>query len=290
MEQKTSIRYFEGKPVRALYDERDSCWWYAATDVVAAFLPSKAPRVYWNAAKRRHPELSTFCRQLKMRSADGKKYATDALNEEGIRQWLVLVKSARYAGVQAWLKGSLDPLDEQSKAKAYQLWGSPLLDAIEVGTTRGLQQIHAYLFGGLYDFAGKIRRKNIAKGGFFFANSDYLSETLKKIDSMGEKTLHEIVDKYVEMNVAHPFLEGNGRATRIWLDLILKKNLGQCVDWSKIDKKDYLAAMEKSPSDSAPIEQLIRSALTSKISDRAVFMKGIDYSYYYEEAEPADRS
>jgi cell filamentation protein len=289
MKEKTSIRYFEAQPVRARWNEEDSSWWYAATDLVSAFLSSKSPRVYWNAAKRRHPELSTFCKQLKMRSSDGKKYATDALNEEGIRRFLLSVKSEKYQGIQAWLKGSLDPLDEQSKAKAYQLWESPLLETIEVGTTRGLQQIHAYLFGGLYDFAGKIRQENIAKGGFFFANSDYLSATLAKIDQMGENNLSEIVNKYVEMNVAHPFMEGNGRATRIWLDLILKKNLGQCVDWSQINKNDYLSAMEKSPSDSSAIEQLIRSALTSEIADRTLFMKGIDYSYYYEEVDSADR-
>jgi cell filamentation protein len=285
MEQKTSIRYFEGKPVRAVWDYDTSLWWYAATDVVSAFLSSEAPRIYWNAAKRRNPELSLFCRQLKMTAGDGKRYWTDVLKEEGVRQFLLSVRSAKYPQVEKWLKGSLDPLDEQSKNKAYQLWKSPLLETIEVGTANGLQQIHAYLFGGLYDFAGQIRTKNISKGGFLFANSQYLPETLRKIDQMSENSLDEIVAKYGEMNIAHPFMEGNGRSTRIWLDLILKKRLGQCVDWSKIDKKDYLSAMEKSPIDSKPIEALIVAALTDQIHDRAIFMKGIDYSYYYEEID-----
>lgn len=285
MEQKTSIRFFEGKPVRAVWDAETSLWWYAATDVVSAFLSSEAPRIYWNAAKRRHPELSSFCRQLKMTASDGKRYATDVLKEEGVRNFLLIVRSAKYPLVEKWLKGSLDPLDEQSKNKAYQLWKSPLLETIEVGTTAGLQQIHAYLFGGLYDFAGQIRRKNISKGGFLFANCQYLGETLRKIDQMSERSVDEIVAKYVEMNIAHPFMEGNGRSTRIWLDLILKKRLGQCVDWSKIDKKNYLTAMEKSPIDSKPIEQLIVSSLTDQIEDRTIFMKGIDNSYYYEEID-----
>lgn len=285
MEQKTSIRYFEGKPVRTVWDDETSAWWYAATDVVSAFLSSDAPRIYWNAAKRRYPELSTFCKQLKVTASDGKRYDTDVLKEEGVHHFLLIVRSAKYPQVEKWLKGSLDPLDEQSKKKAYQLWDSPLLETIEVGTTNGLQQIHAYLFGGLYDFAGQIRTQNISKGGFLFANCQYLGETLRKIDQMSEKTVDEIVAKYVEMNIAHPFMEGNGRSTRIWLDLILKKSLGQCVDWSKIDKKDYLSAMEKSPINPEPIERLIISALTNRTEDRAIFMKGIDYSYYYEEID-----
>lgn len=158
-----------------------------------------------------------------------------------------------------------------------------MLDTIEVGTVKGLQQIHGYLFGGLYDFAGQIRTLNIAKSGFQFAMARFLPETLKKIEEMPESTFNEIADKYVEMNVAHPFLEGNGRSMRIWLDLILKKNLKLCVDWSKINKKDYLAAMEKSVSDSSQIKALLKSALTDQINDREMFMKGVDYSYYYEQ-------
>ena len=152
-----------------------------------------------------------------------------------------------------------------------------------MGTARGLQQIHAFLFGGLYDFAGQIRQKNIAKGGFQFAVSRFLGETLAQIEQMPETTLEEIVDKYVEMNIAHPFMEGNGRSTRIWLDLILKRSLKKCVDWSQIDKTDYMEAMRLSPVNPQRIRELITDALTDKINDREMFMKGIDYSYYYEQ-------
>ena len=173
-------------------------------------------------------------------------------------------------------------IDEKSKQKAYELFESGLLDEIEIGKTKGLQQIHGYIFGGLYDFAGKIRGCNIAKGGFAFAPSMYLKENLALIDKMPEDTLENIVKKYVEMNVAHPFMEGNGRSTRIWLDLILKKNLRQCVDWSRIDKWAYLSAMRRSPVYSSDIYELIRFALTNKIDDLEVVFKGIDCSYDYE--------
>ena len=163
------------------------------------------------------------------------------------------------------------------------MFESGLIQSIEVGTVKGLQQIHSFIFGGLYDFAGQIRTHNISKGGFKFANALYLEENLKTIEKMPESTLEEIVQKYVEMNVAHPFMEGNGRATRIWLDLILKKNLSKCVDWSQIDKTVYLEAMKKSPVDANDILSLIQNALTDKVNDRELFMKGIDYSYYYEE-------
>ena len=176
-------------------------------------------------------------------------------------------------------------MQKTSKQKAYELFESGFIDNIEVGTAKGLQQIHGFIFGGLYDFAGQIRTMNIAKGGFAFAHALYLGDTLAHIEKMPENTLEEIVNKYVEMNVAHPFMEGNGRSTRIWLDLILKKNLKKCVDWSLIDKKEYLAAMRKSVSDPESIFELIKNALTDDIYNREIIMKGIDYSYYYETEE-----
>ena len=157
---------------------------------------------------------------------------------------------------------------------------------MEPGTVDCLLQIHKYLFDGLYDFAGRIRTQNISKGGFEFANALFLTENLKKVEAMPETTFDEIIAKYVEMNVVHPFLEGNGRSTRIWLDLMLKKSLKQCVDWSQVNKNDYLAAMRESVSDGARLKELLRDALTDRIDDREVFMKGIDYSYYYESEDP----
>lgn len=182
-----------------------------------------------------------------------------------------------------WFLYSDNSLDGQSKKKAYTLFEGSILDSIEVGTAKGLQQIHAYLFGGLYEFAGKIRQKNISKGGFQFAVSHFLGETLKQIEEMPENTFDEIVEKYVEMNIAHPFMEGNGRSARIWLDLMLKKHLKKCVDWSKISKRDYMNAMMLSPTPSHVLKSFLSNALTTKIKDREMFMKGIDYSYYYEE-------
>lgn len=176
-------------------------------------------------------------------------------------------------------------VDEISKERAKKLFGSPEIEGFEVGTAKGLQQIHTYLFGDLYDFAGQIRTKDISKGGFRFASCLYLKDSLTKIGGMPEHTFEEIVAKYVEMNIAHPFMEGNGRSMRIWLDLIFKKNLKQCVDWTKIDKADYLNAMQRSPVNALEIRELLRAALTDKIDDREVFMKGIEQSYYYEEED-----
>jgi len=173
--------------------------------------------------------------------------------------------------------------DEISKERAKKLFGSSEIENFEIGKTKGLQQIHEYLFGGLYDFAGQIRGKDISKGGFRFASHLYLEESLRKIGEMLEDTFEQIVAKYVEMNIAHPFMEGNGRSMRIWLDLILKKNLKQCIDWAKIDKANYLNAMQRSPVNDLEIRELLRSALTDKIDDREVFMKGVEQSYYYEE-------
>ena len=184
-----------------------------------------------------------------------------------------------------WFTYSDESIDGKSKTKAYAMFESSFINNIEVGTIKGLQQIHAYLFGGLYDYAGQIRQKNISKGGFQFAVSHFLGDTLKQIEAMPETTFNQIVDKYVEMNIAHPFMEGNGRSMRVWLDLMLKRHLRKCVDWSKIGKQDYLNAMVQSPTNSSILKTLLQDALTTKIDDREMFMRGIDYSYYYEENE-----
>ncbi|MEK9154055.1 MAG: Fic family protein [Patescibacteria group bacterium] len=179
----------------------------------------------------------------------------------------------------------MQDIDKMSKERALKLFDSSELADFEVGTMRGLQQIHEYLFKGLYDFAGDIRDKDISKGGFRFASHLYLPESLGKIERLPESSFEEIVAKYVEMNIAHPFMEGNGRSMRIWLDLILKENLQTCVDWSKIDKIAYLNAMERSPVNNLEIRELLKGAMTHKINDAQVFMKGIEQSYYYEEED-----
>ena len=279
---KTSIRFFEDIPVRAVWDDDTSKWWFCAMDIAEALTKSSNPRSYWNALKRRKNELSTICRQLKLKANDGKSYLTDVVDENGVTLITALIPAKNKENFSRWVKGIGSTLDEKSKQKAYELFENGLIDEIEVGTTKGLQQIHGYIFGGLYDFAGKIRGLNIAKGGFAFAPSMYLKENLAIIDKMPEDNIENIVKKYVEMNVAHPFMEGNGRSTRIWLDMILKKNLRKCVDWSMIDKRAYLSAMQKSPVDYTDILELISGALTDEIDNREMFMKGIDYSYYYE--------
>ena len=169
-----------------------------------------------------------------------------------------------------------------SKQKAKKFFESGEINRIEIGTFKGLSQIHAYLFGDIYDFAGKLRDVNIAKGNFRFAPLMYLPQSLENINVMPQNNFEQIIEKYVEMNIAHPFREGNGRATRIWLDLILRKELKQVIDWNEVDKEDYLLSIKRSVVKDVEIKQLLRSALTDKIDDRELFMKGIDISYYYE--------
>ena len=189
------------------------------------------------------------------------------------------------------LKNKLDIVDNINlakeeeritKKKALKLFDNGILEKLGLGKFLELEEIHKYLFEDIYEFAGKIRDENISKGNFRFAPVMYLKEALKNIDKMPQKTYDEIIEKYVEMNIAHPFREGNGRSTRIWLDRILTKELGQVVDWSKVDKNDYLLAMERSPIKDVEIKVLLKEALTDKINDRTVYMKGIDASYYYE--------
>lgn len=292
MENKISIRFFNDKEVRAIWDEENSKWWFSVLDVVGVLNAQddyEKNRNYWKylkaKLKKTLPELVSDTTQLKLTAADGKKYKSDVMDYSQVIELAKNFPNNKSAPFIQWFTYSDETVDAKSKTKAYALFESSLLDSIEVGTVNGLKQIHGYLFGGLYDFAGKIRTVNISKGGFKFAASEFLPETLDQIEKMSEETFDQIIDKYVEMNVAHPFREGNGRTTRIWLDLILKRSLKKCVDWSQINKKEYLAAMEQSVMDSTKIKQLIQNALTDKINDREMFMKGIDYSYYYEEAE-----
>ena len=287
---KISIRFFDDKEVRAVWDDEKSKWWFSVFDIIGVLRDEDdytKNRNYWKylkaKLKKENNELVSTTNQLKLIAADGKKYLTDTFDYEGVIELAKNFPSKQANRFIEWFASSDETIDGKSKSKAYALFDSSLFDTIEVGTIKGLQQIHGYLFGGLYDFAGQIRKLNIAKSGFQFAMARFLPETLKKIEEMPESTFDEIADKYVEMNVAHPFLEGNGRSMRIWLDLILKKNLKLCVDWSKINKKDYLTAMEKSVSDSSQIKVLLQSSLTDQINDREMFMKGVDYSYYYEQ-------
>ena len=290
--EKISIRFFDDREVRAIWDEENSKWWFSVLDIIAVLTDQddyNKTRNYWKylkaKLKKENSQVVSITTQLKILAPDGKKRLSDMLDYNGIIALCKEFPSKKANRFIEWFTYSKESIDGKSKTKAYALFESSLIDSIEIGTIKGLQQIHAYLFGGLYDFAGQIRQKNISKGGFQFAVSRFLGETLKQIEAMPETTFDEIIDKYVEMNIAHPFMEGNGRSTRIWLDLILKKRLKKCVDWSKISKKDYMEAMKQSPVDSKTLKVLLKNALTDKINDRETFMKGIDYSYYYEENE-----
>lgn len=289
---KISIRFFDDREVRAIWDEENSKWWFSVLDIVGVLNEENdynKVRNYWKylktKLKKENSELVSATNQLKLLAPDGKKRLTDTLDSDGVIELAKEFPNKKAMKFLDWFLYSDNTIDGQSKKKAYTLFESNLINEFQVGTTKGLQQIHAYLFGGLYDFAGQIRQKNISKGGFHFAVSRYLDETLKQIEKMPETNFEEIVDKYIEMNIAHPFMEGNGRSTRIWLDLILKKQLKKCVDWSKISKQDYMNAMMLSPTKSNVLKTLLENSLTSKINDREMFMKGIDYSYYYEENE-----
>lgn len=289
---KISIRFFNDKEVRAVWNEENNKWYFSVLDVIGALRNEsdyEKCRNYWKylkaKLKKENNELVSVTTQLKLTAADGKKYLSDALDSDGVIRLAAEFPSKIGAAFIGWFTRADDSVDEKSKQKAYFLFDNSISDAIEVGTVKGLQQIHAYLFGGLYDFAGQIRTVNIAKAGFAFAPAMYLYDNLQIIENMPENSLEAIVKKYVEMNIAHPFMEGNGRSTRIWLDLMLKKNLGQCTDWSKIDKNEYLTAMKESPVNSTHVYKLIKGALTDDINSREIFMKGIDYSYYYEQID-----
>ena len=272
-QHKKSIRFFNDREVRAVWDDENNCWWFSAIDIVRAI--NNEPD-YTKAGnyklKQSGIQLVSDAHKFKFEAPDGKLRKADVLNSEEVVLLAKHYPNNRANEFLDWFTYSDNTLDGQSRKKA-----------LEPGSLKCLQQIHAYIFGGLYDFAGQIRTKNISKGGFTFANCMHFPETLQVIERMPETTFDEILDKYVEMNVAHPFMEGNGRTTRIWLDLMLKRSLKRCVDWSQIDKNEYLTAMRKSVADSSHIKILVKSALTTKIDDREMFMKGIDYSYYYEQ-------
>lgn len=287
---KISIRFFNDREVRAVWDEENSKWWFNVVDIVS-ILNEQPDYIkshnYWRWLKRKlkseNNELVSVTHSFKFIAPDGKKRLADTLDSDGVIELAKNFPNTKSVKFLDWFLYSDNTIDGQSKKKAYTLFESGLLDSLEVGSMKCLQQIHAYLLGGLYDFAGKIRTKNISKGGFTFAPCQYFDITLRTIENMPETTFDEIMEKYIEINVAHPFMEGNGRSTRIWLDLMLKRSLKKCVDWSRINKNDYLNAMSISPVDGTEIKRLVGNALTDKINDREIFMKGIDYSYYYEE-------
>ena len=289
---KVSFRFYNDHEVRVIWDEENAKWWFSATDIVRAINDEddyKKCRNYWKYLKGKMTkdgiQLVSVTNHFKFQAPDGKQRAADALDADCVQTVAKNYPNNRARKFLEWFTYSDNSIDGQSKKKAYTLVESGLLDSMEPGTVKCLQQIHAYLFGGLYDFAGQIRTKTIWKDGTLFCRAEYLMKNLTIIEAMPETTFDEIVSKYVEMNVAHPFMEGNGRSTRIWLDLIFKKRLKLCVDWSKINKKDYLEAMRRSTTDVSMIKRLLEGAMTDRIDDREIFMKGIDYSYYYEQEE-----
>ena len=292
MNAKISIRFYKDREVRALWSEEQNKWFFSVLDIIGAINEQddyQKNRNYWKYLKtklqKEKNEVVSATNQLKLIAPDGKQRLTDVVDQVGVELLAKSIHNSKAMEFLDWFTFSDNSIDGQSRKKAYTFWESDMIADNEVGTVKALQKIHAYIFGGLYDFAGKIRQVNIAKGGFQFAMAQYLPQTLAQIERMPENTFDEIVDKYIEMNIAHPFREGNGRSTRIWLDLILKKRLQRCVDWSLIPKKDYLDAMVRSAADASQIRELLRNALTDQIDDREIFMKGIDYSYYYEQPD-----
>ena len=292
MSNKISIRFYKDHEVRAIWDETESKWWFSVLDIVGAInnqADYQKNRNYWkylkSKLKKENNEVVSATNQLKLLAPDGKHRLTDVIDEKGVALLAKSIPNKNSAAFLDWFTYSDNTIDGKSRKKAYTFWESNLVADKDVGTVKALQQIHAYIFGGLYDFAGKIRTVTIYKGKTLFCLAEYLHRELAKIEKMPQGTYDQIVDKYVEMNMAHPFMEGNGRSTRIWLDLIFKKELKLCVDWSKIDKKEYLEAMIKSEFDPKDINALLKQALTDKINDRELFMKGIDYSYYYEQED-----
>lgn len=290
--EKISIQFFDDREVRAVWDEENSKWWFSVLDIVGVLNEQddyEKNRNYWKylkaKLKKENNLLGSVTTQFKLTAPDGKKRLSNVMDYNQVIEFAKNFPNNKSAPFIQWFTYSDETIDGKSKTKAYALFESSLLESIEVGTVNGLKQIHAYLFGGLYDFAGKIRTVNISKGGFKFAAAEFFPQTLVSIERMPESTFEQIAEKYVEMNIAHPFREGNGRTTRIWLDLILKRSLKKYVDWSQINKKAYLDAMEQSVCDTSKIKFLLKNALTDKINDREMFMKGIDYSYYYEESK-----
>lgn len=291
MANKVSIRFYKDSKVRAVWSDEENKWYFSATDIVRAINDepdyTKAGN-YWRWLKKKLAatgiQLVSGTHDFKFEAPDGKMRKADVLDFEGVQTLAKNYPNTRAGAFFDWFSYSDNTIDGQSRKKAYDLFETGILNTLEPGSIKCLQQIHAYIFGGLYD-AGQIRTRTIWKDGTVFCRAEYLRYQLTQIEAMPQSTFDEIVSKYVEMNVAHPFMEGNGRSTRIWLDMIFKHSLKQCIDWSKIDKKQYLQAMRLSMTDDRAIRELLRGALTDQINDRELFMKGIDYSYYYEQEE-----
>lgn len=292
MANKKSIRFFNDGEVRAVWDDEQSKWYFSATDIVRAINDEEdytKCRNYWKYLKgkmaKEGVEVVSATNHFKFEAPDGKMRRADVLDAEGVQILAKHYPNNRATAFLDWFTYSDNSIDGKSRKKAYSLFESGILDSMTLGTVKSLQQIHAFLFGGLYDFAGKIRTKTISKDNTIFCLAEHLHQYLQTVEQMPDNSFDEIVNKYIEMNMAHPFMEGNGRSTRIWLDMMLKKKIGLCIDWSKIAKRDYLDAMIESEMNNNKIRELLRKALTDRIDDREMFMKGIDYSYYYEQED-----